>query len=469
MNASRGGLVLMLALTAAGCTLGPDYERPALSIPSDFRGAASAAPPASNAPALAERSWASIFREPSLRELIQIALRDGYDVRIAATRVLEAEARAGVVRSAAYPALNAGASAAARTSELGGRSEPSSGGFLGLGLGLSWELDFWGRISRANEGARAEIFASEWARRAVVTSVVSEVATTYFALRALDQQLEIAQRTLAARQQSLRLTQARESGGAGSIVDVKQAEQLVYGASAELIDLQRRIEQGENLLATLLGQNPGPIARAAGTSKEGVVEAYVAEVPSGLPSALLERRPDIREAEQRLAAETAEIGAAKADYVPRISLTGSGGIASAALSTLVSGPSAVWTAAAKFAQPVFDGQRTASRVRLSELERDRAELAYRQTILRAFREVSDALVEYRRGRELRSVRQELVHSAKETLRLSMLRYQAGATSYLEVLDSDTRLMNAELELSRAELRELSAFVEIYRALGGGWG
>jgi multidrug efflux system outer membrane protein len=331
-------------------------------------------------------------------------------------------------------------------------------------VGLSWELDFWGKFRRATEAARAEMLASEWGRRAVVTSLISQVATVYFELRALDQQLDIAKRTLGSRQESLRLTQVRESGGAGSLVDVRQAEQLVFGANGQIVDLERLIEQQENALSILLGHDPGPVARGLELS----AQHREPEVPTGLPSTLLERRPDIQVAEQEMVAANAHIGVAKSAYFPNISLTASGGVASAALSTLFSAPALVWSAAASLVQPIFPSQRLDAELTLAELEHDASVIGYRQTIQQAFREVSDALVGYQRGREFRTIQMSLLESAREARRLADLRYQGGATSYLEVLDSDTRLFTAELGLVQAELEELSAFVEIYRALGGGW-
>jgi len=297
-----------------------------------------------------------------------------------------------------------------------------------------------------------------------MTSLVSQVATVYFELRALDQQLDIARRTLESRRESLRLTQVREKGGAGSLVDVHQAEQLVYGADAQIVNLTRLVEQQENALSILLGRDPGPVERGLDLSSQ----PRVTEIPTGLPSALLERRPDIQVAEQQLVAANAHIGVAKSAYFPSISLTASGGVASAALGALFSAPALVWSAAASLVQPIFPSPRLDAEVTITELERDAAIIGYRQAIQQAFREVSDALIGYQRGREYRTIQQSLLTSAREARRLADLRYQGGATSYLEVLDSDTRLLSAELGVVQAELSELSAFVEIYRALGGGW-
>lgn len=454
----RPGLAVLLCL--AGCSVGPNYERPTVKTPERFRAAPEAAP----APSFAERRWEDVFGDPELRLLIGTSLRENYDLKLAANRVLAAGAQLGIARSALLPVISANAGASAQRARLGAQPDAVTFGLFQLGAGLSWELDFWGKFRRASEAAQAEMLASEWGRRAVVTGLVSQVATSYFELRALDRQLDIARRTLAARQESLRLTQVRETGGAGSLVDVRQAEQLVFGASAQIVNLSRAIEQQENALSILLGHDPGPVARGLDLA----AQPRDVEVPTGLPSTLLERRPDIQLAEQQLVAANAQIGVAKAQYFPQITLTASGGVASTALASLFSAPALVWSAAASLAQPVFNGGRIDSEVELAELGKEAALLGYRQTIQQAFREVSDALVGYQRRRELRHIQRDLLDSAREARRLADLRYQGGATSYLEVLDSETRLFVAELGVVQAELDELSAFVEIYRALGGGW-
>jgi outer membrane protein, multidrug efflux system len=445
---------------ALGCTVGPDYQRPSVKTPDSYRAAADAAP----APSFAEQRWADVFGDAELRALIGVALRENYDLMLAANRVLQAGAQLGIARSALMPTINANAGVSAQRARFGAQPEPATFELFQLGASLSWELDFWGKFRRANEAARAQMLGSEWARRAVVTGLVSQVATTYFGLRALDRQLDIAERTRTTRQESLRLTQVRETGGAGSLVDVRQAEQLVYGADVQIVTLKRQIEQQENALSTLLGRDVGAVARGLDLAEQ----PRLTEVPTGLPSALLERRPDIQIAEQQLVAQNAQIGVAKAQYFPQIALTASGGVTSTALSTLFSAPSLIWSAAASLTQPIFNGGRIDAEVDLAELQKEAALIGYRQTIQQAFREVSDALVGYQRGREYREIQQKLLESAREARRLADLRYQGGATSYLEVLDSDTRLFVAELGVVQAELGELSAFVEIYRALGGGW-
>jgi outer membrane protein, multidrug efflux system len=451
--------IAFMALSAVGCTVGPNYRRPPVTPPSEFRGAPAATSPASAS--LAEQPWADVFQDDQLRALLRVALAQNYDLRIAAARVVEAQASYGVTRADQFPEVDAQAQAQDQYgSVFAGRKVPTGGSFQ-LATAVSWEPDFWGQYRRATEAARAQILASEWGRRGVLTSLVAHVASGYYALRALDLQLEIARRTLTSRQESLELTQVRERGGATSILDVRQAEQLVHSAEAQAVDLQRQIEQQENALSVLLGQNPGSIARA---SLPG--QTLGPDVPAGVPSTLLERRPDVQQAEQQLVAANARIGVARAAYFPQISLTGTGGAASAALSSLLT--SGMWSVATSAVRPIFDAGRTKSRVAQARARTEEAVLTYQRTTQQAFREVSDALVGYQRARELRAAQDLLVRAAEDARRLTDVRYRGGASSYLDVLDSETRLFSAELGAVQAQLVELSAFVEIYRALGGGW-
>jgi multidrug efflux system outer membrane protein len=325
-------------------------------------------------------------------------------------------------------------------------------------------LDFWGKFRRATESARANLLSQEWARKQVISSLVSDVASAYFQLRELDLELEISQRTLAARKDSLKLTQTLADGGATSMLDVRQAEQLVYAAAAAIPDTERRIEQQENFVSVLLGKNPEAIARG----KQLVEQPHALEVPAGIPSSLLERRPDVLQAEEQLVAANAQIGVAKADFFPQISLTASGGYQSSALTSLFTGPAGLWSFGGNAIQPVFEGGRIRSRVRLTQAQTQEATLFYQQTVQHAFRDVSDALVGYRKNQEFRIQQEQLTHSAEEATKLSNLRYKGGATSYLEVLDSDSRYFTAQLGLAQSDLNELLSFVELYRALGGGW-
>jgi multidrug efflux system outer membrane protein len=462
MAAGRFILTGSLALLGAGCaTVGPDYVRPAVEAPAVYRGSADGASEAA-ATSFADQHWDAVFTDDALQGLIRTALERNYDVRIAASRILQAQAQFGLARADRFPTVEADASAQAQHGTVINGNRLPTVGVGQFGATVGWNPDFWGKYRRASEAARAEILASEWGRRAIVSSLVSSVASSYFDLRALDSELDISQRTLSSREESLRLTEVREQGGATSLVDVRQAEQLVITARGQIVELQRRIEQNENALQLLLGGNPGPVERGEAL----VDQPHAPEVPAGLPSTLLDRRPDIQQAEQLLVAANAEIGVARAAYFPDISLTGSGGVASTSLANLFT--AGTWSVAASALQPVFNAGRNRSRVELATARRQEAELEYLSTIQNAFREVSDALTGYRRFRELRETQEALVVAAQDARRLADLRYQGGATSYLEVLDSETRLFSAQLGLVQAQLDEQTAFVEIYRALGGGW-
>jgi outer membrane protein, multidrug efflux system len=456
-------VVAVCAAACAGCLVGPDYKRPPVETPATFRGADPATAGADLA-SLGDARWWTIFTDDTLQALVRTALAHNDDVRLAAARILEAQARLGITRADQFPSVSAGV-------DVLGERPAAALGFPSRNIGAvavqgsaAWELDFWARDRRMTEAARAQLLASAWGRRAVLTTLVSQVATAYFGLRALDLELDISQRTLASRRESLRLTQVREQGGATSLVDVRQAEQLVYGATGEIATLQREIEQQENFISFLTGGNPGPIARGLAL----VDEPHAPEVPAGLPSTLLERRPDIQQTEQQLVAANAQIGVARAAYFPNIPLTGSGGFESTALTTLFTATNSIWTAALGATEPVFTAGRTRSQVAVATAQRDEAIISYQQAVRQAFREVSDALAGYGKLREFREQQRLLFASAQDARRLADVRYQGGATSYLEVLDADTRLFDAELGLAQAELAELSGFVEIYRALGGGW-
>jgi multidrug efflux system outer membrane protein len=465
---------LTLAVSVAACVQGPNYKRPATTPPDTFRdaGATAATPGATpaaastTAPSIGEAKWWEVFQDDQLQTLIRTGLAQNYTLRIAASRILQAEAQLGITRSAQYPQASAGVTGLGQRARQAGvnNGDPVTLGAAQVQGTLAWELDFWGKFRRATEGAQAKLLATQWGQRAVTTTLVSQIANAYFDLRALDLQLEISQRTLESRRESLRLTQVRERGGATSLVDVRQAEQLVYTATAEIADLERQIAQQENFISVLLGNNPAPVVRGRALTEQ----PHAADVPAGLPSALLERRPDIQQAEQLLVAANANIGVAKAAYFPQINLTGSGGFESTALSTLFTGPAAVWTVTAALAQPIFTAGRTRSQVALAQARQEEMVLTYQQAIRQAFREVSDALIGYRKIRELREQEGLLLASAQDARRLAQLRYEGGATSYLEVLDADTRLFAAELGLAQAQANELAALVEIYRALGGGW-
>jgi multidrug efflux system outer membrane protein len=413
---------------------------------------------------LGDQKWWEVFQDRQLQDLIHSALQQNYDVRIAAARILEAQAQVGITRADGLPAISAGAQSFDQRSARQKFLPAYETSAHQVDLSLAWDLDFWGKYRRANESARASLLATQWAREAVISTLVSDVAAGYFQLRELDLQLEISRRTLASRQNSLQLTQVLAKGGATSMLDVRQAEQLVFTAAETIPDLERRIEQQENFISTLLGVNPGPIARGTKLTDQ----PHSPDIPAGLPSTLLERRPDIRQAEAQLIAANAQIGVARAAYFPQISLTGSAGFQSPALTSLFTGPAGLWNFGGSLAEPIFASGRIRSGVRLSEARQQETLLIYQQTIQQAFRGVSDALVEYRKDREFREQQEQLASSAEDAARLSETRYRGGATSYLEVLTNETNYFDSELGLAQAQLNELLGLVSIYRNLGGGW-
>lgn len=460
----------------AACTVGPNYKRPAASVPASYRGELPAneqpaAPAAAGAPGsaaviagLGDEKWWEVFQDPELQKLIRTALQNNYDVRIAATRVLQARAQLGITRADQFPTVTGGGNITSiRNPTIG----PIPAYELTLGevaATATWNVDFWGRYRRATEGARATLLANEWAQKAVISSLVANVASSYFVLRQLDLQLEISRSTLRSRRDFLDLTNMLEQHGINSLLDVRQSEQLVYTAAAEVPDLERQIAIQENAISILLGNNPGDIPRGLKLTEQ----PHAPEVPVGLPSALLERRPDIREVEQNLVAANAQIGVARAAYFPQIALTGTAGFEGAKLTDLLSGPQGVWTLAGSLTQPIFEAGRLKSGVRLAEAQRDQLVLTYQQSIQGAFRDVSNALVAYRKFREFREQQQQLVASAQDAARLSEIRFKAGTTDYLEVLTNETNSFNAELTLAQAQGDELIALVQLYQALGGGW-
>jgi multidrug efflux system outer membrane protein len=457
-------VLLSIALLASGCTVGPNYKRPIVAVPGSYRGMIPEQTTQTQIASLGDQKWWEIFQDEQLRAFIRTALQQNYDLRIAASRVIEAQAQVGITRADQFPSLSGGAGIAdlrSAQSKFLPAFETSTGQ---VNLSAAWELDFWGKFRRATEAARANLLASEWARQEVVSTLVANVSAAYFQLRALDLQLEISKRTLDSRQESLRLTRVLANGGATSLLDVRQAEQLVFTASAEVPALEQQIVQQENFLSILLGQNPGDITRGQTLTEQ----RQPPQVPPGLPSSLLERRPDIREAEAQLIAANAQIGVARAAYFPEISLNGNGGFESSALTGLFNGPAGAWSFGASLTEPIFTAGRLRSGVRLAEARQETAVLLYQQSIQAAFRSVSDGLVAYRKTHEFRVQQESLFQSAQDAARLSRMRYTGGATGYLEVLTNETNAFSAELGLAQARLNELLALVQLYESLGGGW-
>jgi multidrug efflux system outer membrane protein len=445
-------------MLTAGCTVGPNYRRPPVAIPPDYRNTPPGAP--AGAASLADEKWWAVFQDPVLADLIRTAIRQSYDVRIAASRIVQAQAQVGIVRANEFPSL---------TASPGFLSERIAGfgamfDLIQLEGLLSWNPAFWGEYRRASEAARAGLTAAEWNRRQVIATVVSSVAIAYFQLRELDLELSIAQETLADRRQSLELTETLFNGGAGTLLDVRQAEQLVETAAAAVPDTQRRIAQQEDLLSTLLGENPRSIPRGLPIGEQPLPP----RVPPGLPSQLLSRRPDIQAAEQQLIAANAQIGIARAQFFPTLPLTAEGGVASSNLANLFTSNSTTWTFAAPVRQPVFTGGALKNNLKLAEARQQQAVLVYQQTIQQAFQQVSDALAAYARYREYASHQEALAAAARESARLSDVLYRGGAASYLAVLTNQTNYFAAQLNLARARLNERLALVQLYVALGGGW-
>jgi multidrug efflux system outer membrane protein len=458
--------VTIVALTAAGCALGPRYTRPEVPLPAAHRGA----PPAASADAsLADLEWAAIFDDPALTALVTTALRENFDLRIAAERVQQARALYRISRSDRYPAIGASAGVITSGASREGAT-PVPGGvdrdvtYGQAGIGLDWELDVWGRVRSQNEAAHARYVASEEGRRAVATILVGDVMESYLSLRALDLELDIARRTGAVAEEQLQLTRARQQGGVGNNLDVKQAEQLLYIARGQVAAAERAIAEREHALSLLLGRAPGDIDR--GRPLEAL--AVPPQVPAGLPSTLLERRPDIRQVEQELIAANAEIGAARAEYFPRISLTGFLGVQSRSLTTFFSSGAGLWSAGLGAAAPIFNAGRTGANVRYTEAVQREMVVRYQRAIHAALRDVADALAAYRKTADQRAEQQRLVEALDASSRLSRQRYEGGVDNYLQVLDAQRNLFQGELDLARLRQQELASIVQLYRALGGGW-
>ena len=458
--------VLLMSLLAGDAVAQKKYTRPPIKTPDAFRGAET--PPDPNS--IGDLKWFEIFKDEKLQELIRTAFVRNYDLRQALARINAERANLGLTRSNQFPQLEASADiSTTRLSQNGQAAFPGQAGrkrtFAEVLLNLlTFELDIWGRLRRQTEAARAELRASEEDRKAVMTMVVSDVATGYFSLRELDLELDIAKRTLASREEWLRLIKIRQQGGVSTLLDVRQGEQLVYQASQTIPDAERLIQQTENQISLLLGNNPGSIARGRSLNDQ----EQLPSVPAGLPSSLLERRPDIREAEQNLVAQHALVYAAKAAYFPQISLTAFLGFQSNQLSNLFAGPNSTWSFVPQIAQPIFTAGRLKSNVKFAKAQQELTLAQYQQAIQTAFREVSDALVQYRKVKEIRAQQELLVKTLQDRSRLAYLRYRGGVDTLLNALDADRDLFNAELSLAQTKRNELLALVQLYKALGGGW-
>jgi multidrug efflux system outer membrane protein len=405
--------------------------------------------------------WWAVFRDDVLQGLIKEALTNNYDVRVAATRIIEADAALGIARSNQFPSVNLAGS----LQNL--RSQPSSGNSSvgSLAVQTSWILDFWGQYRRATEAARANLLSTKYGQDVVRTTLISSVAQDYFLLRNYDSQLEYSKGMLEANKEILRINTVKFQGGDAAITDQLQAEILVQQAQAQIISLQQLIEQTENQISILLGRNPGPIARGIALT----AQPHMPEVPAGLPSAILERRPDVRQAEEELVAANANVGVAKAAFFPQFSLTGAFGVESSSLQSFLGGPTtAAWAAAGQVAQPIFEGGRIRASYRLAWAQRDEAELLYKQTVQQAFGDVSNSLVGYQQSQQFRIKLQDQTATYAEAARLANVRFLGGYTSFLEVLVTQQQYFTSELSLAQAWNSELQTYVELYTALGGGW-
>jgi multidrug efflux system outer membrane protein len=458
---------LIAALLASGlisgCTVGPNYHRPAAQPPSAFRDLSDNPQAQAQAASFADLPWWQVFQDTQLQELIRIALKQNYDLQIASERINAARAQLAITRSNLFPQVQADGNF------IGGKEHnfQTRFNFLTVTADAAFQLDFFGKLRRANEAARAELLATEDARQIVILTLVSDVASDYFALLQLDLQLQITKETVATQQDSVKLTNLRVDHGVATKLDVLQAQQVLDTANAQVPDLERQIAQEEDAIDILLGNYPQGVTRG-----HSLVEQFLPpEVPAGLPSALLERRPDIREAEQFLVASNAEIGVAKAQFFPQIALTGSGGGSfgrSSAFSGLMSSQLGIWSYGAEVSQPVFTGGALRGNLKLAKSQYQQALLAYRQTIQRAFGDVSDALIGYQKFHQVRVRQEESVSDLQESVRLSNMRYRGGTTAYLEVLDGQRSLFSAELTLAEARGNEYQSLVRLYSALGGGW-
>jgi multidrug efflux system outer membrane protein len=470
MNITTRFVTSVALVTLTGCAVGPDYQRPALDVPAGYRQPSTMTNSAPDAASFGDLGWWEVYEDPQLVSHLHAALTNNYDMKVATARVMQAMAASRIARSEYFPTIAAGGDlATTRASQRGPSPVPSGvdpqSEFGDVFVSMpAYELDLWGRIRRSNEAALARLLATEEARKVVRQTLVAQVATAYLELLELDLELVISQSSYASRSNSLELTTARFEGGVAAQQDVEQSAILVHSADAIIIDTRRRIEQKENELNLLLGCNPGSIERGLPLAKW----TLRSEVPAGMPSSLLERRPDIRAAEEQLRAVNADIGQAKAAYFPQVTLTGFYGFQSVSFSDLFTGAARTWQFGPSVTVPLFTGGRLKAEVELQQARFDEALAVYQQTVQRAFAEVSDALIAYERTRQFRTAQEKRTESNRKAADLAKIRYEGGVTSYLEVLYNEQELLTAELNLAVARRNELLSVVQLYRALGGGF-
>jgi len=476
---SRFTVAAVLVGGLAGCNVGPKYKQPAYPAPPAYRGADEAAVTSAAEKSLGDQQWAEVFREPELQALIHTALTNNYDLRIAAQRITEQQAQVKITRAQQFPSISVGGlGAGADIPALNSNSNSNSGSGSNsnssilssplvegsFSVSASWTPDFWGLYRKQTEAARDQLLAQEWAQRAVRITLVQQVVTTYIQLRALDEQLAITKRTISTRQDSVKLTQALESGGSAPLSDVRQAEQLLYTATSQLPQLEQQVQQRENAMSLLLGANPGPVAHTDTTALAPPPQ----DLPTGLTTQLLTRRPDIQQAEAQLKQANANIGVARAQFFPQLSLSASAGLGGNTFPSIFSAGSRTIYGLGQLSQPIFAGGKLRGQLNLSEATEQEMILNYQKTIAGAFRDVSNALIALDKQRAYRVEQEKLVAAAQDATRLARIRYQGGATAYLEVLTTDSNLYTAQLNLVSAQQGEALTIVQLYSSLGGGW-
>jgi len=456
-------LAIVVCGLLAGCKVGPNYHRPSVQTPTQYRDLQEDSQRQAQAASYADLPWWQVFQDPKLQELIRTALKQNYDLQLATERINAARAQVAITRSSLFP------QASGNANFQGGKESnfQTKYNFLLLTGDAAFQLDFFGRLRRATEAARAQLLATQDARQTVILTLVSDVAVDYFTLLQLDLQLQITRETVTTQTDSVKLTKFRLDRGVATKLDVLQAQQVLDTANSQIPDLERQMAQEENAISILLGDYPHDVARGLPL----IEQTLPPDVPPGLPSTIIERRPDIRQAEAILIASNAEIGVAKAQFFPQIALTGSGGGAfgrSSAFSSFMATQLGVWSYGAQVSQPIFTGGALRGNLRLAKSENQQALILYRQTIQQAFGDVSDALIGYEKLHQVRMRQQDTVSDLEETVRISTLRYKGGTTTYLEVLDGQRSLYGAQLTLASARGDEYRSLVQLYKALGGGW-
>jgi len=451
------------AILLAGCAVGPNYHRPAVQTPGVYRDLRESPQAQAQAASFADTPWWQVFQDQQLQELIRTALKENYDLQLATERITAARAQVAITRSSLFPQVQASGTF------VGGKDPVSEAKYniLGLTADAAFQLDFFGRLRRATEVARAELLATEDAQHIVILTLVSDVASDYFTLLQLDLELQITRDTAKTQEDSVKLTRLRLDHGVATKLDVLQAQQVLDTANAAIPDLERQIGQEEDAISILLGHYPDSVRRGRPLAEQPIPP----DVPPGLPSTLLERRPDIRQVEHELIAANAEIGVARAAFFPQISLTGSGGGAfgrSSLFSSMMSSQNGIWSYGAQVTQPIFTGGALRGNLKLAESQHRQELIAYKQSIQLAFRDVSDALIGYQKVHQVRLAQETSVKDLQDSVDTSLLRYRGGITTYLEVLDGQRSLFESELALAQARGNEYQSLIQLYKALGGGW-